>query len=153
MLCEALFDLPTFRSLQKRWLVISECLGLTKRSTYEVIITIISFYHDFPSSCLSQRNNDLFFTALSVFLKVTGSKKVELKKKVKTKTRSLVNRSMYALRQLLQSSPYSQINILFLTTYIGEGNNSDGKESLKRQRSPKITTDTQEMSKFYKSCV
>ena len=56
---------------------------------------------------------------------------------------------MYPLRQLLQSSPECQINILFLTTNIGEGNNSDGKESLERQRSPKITTDTQEMSKFY----
>ena len=47
-----------------------------------------------------------------------------------------------------RSSPYFQINILFLTTYIGEGyNNSDGKESLKRQKSQSM--DAQEMSKFY----
>ena len=28
-------------------------------------------------------------------------------------------------------------------------NNSDGKESLKRQKSPETTTDTQGMNKFY----
>ena len=35
-----------------------------------------------------------------------------------------------------------------VTRYMGNRNNSDGKTSLKRQRTPETTTDTQDVSKF-----
>ena len=34
-------------------------------------------------------------------------------------------------------------------TFFLDNNNSDGKASVKRQKSPEITADTQGMSKFY----
>ena len=65
VLYEALFDLPTFRSLQKIWFVIFlECLD--QQRGQHVTITIFSFYNDFPSSIVfRQINNYLFFTVLS----------------------------------------------------------------------------------------
>ena len=44
---------------------------------------------------------------------------------------------------------FGYIVTFHLLTFFLDNNNSDGKASLKRQKSPEITADTQGMSKFY----
>ena len=56
-------------------------------------------------------------------------------------------------RNIISSLQYSRVGWCHVctdfTNLIKVDDNSDGKASLKRQKSPETTTDTQGMSKFY----